>query len=200
MDRYIAPFMPSNHYWVRVDGKVFSSARCAEYEAEDGIYQAWLAEGRLPTKYPCDELGNESVAELAKVLAVHGLRASPLTQTEKRKKAFAEEADVLRDEISGYREEAAARRQVGDDAGAVKVEDWARAKRVRWLEIREEIRERFPDDVYRISSSGVYHLPTCSYAGDNGEALTLASIRSSRPDAKACLRCNPPAVEVSADE
>ncbi|MCD8349904.1 MAG: hypothetical protein LUC93_04750 [Planctomycetaceae bacterium] len=48
---------------------------------------------------------------------------------------------------------------------------------------------------YRLNPTGTYHLPTCGYAGENRESLTLDAIRETRPDAKPCSRCNPPALQ-----
>lgn len=42
---------------------------------------------------------------------------------------------------------------------------------------------------YSLSSTGVYHLPSCTYA--NGNQLTLEQLLAQRPDARPCTRCNP---------
>ncbi|MCD8352434.1 MAG: hypothetical protein LUC93_17660 [Planctomycetaceae bacterium] len=51
-----------------------------------------------------------------------------------------------------------------------------------------------PEVAYILNSTGTYHLTTCSYASENGELLTVDAIRTARPDAKPCSRCNPPAL------
>lgn len=70
-------YNPRNHYWLRQDGTVYSSARQADVPADDADYLAWLAAGGVATRYPNDEHGEESAAELAAVLAAYGLLAYP---------------------------------------------------------------------------------------------------------------------------
>jgi|GEM_PF-5861419 len=82
-------FNPNDWYWRRQDGSLYASARLADVDENDEAYIAWLAAeaDRLPTPYPRDEAGDESDAELARVLSAHGVsiasadpRAYPLNR------------------------------------------------------------------------------------------------------------------------
>ena len=79
---------PTNWFWSRADGTVYSSAAQADLPADDAGYLAWRDAGGVATQYPCDDSGVESVVELAAVLAMYGLRAYPLTPEETRAAAF----------------------------------------------------------------------------------------------------------------
>lgn len=70
-------FNPSDWYWAKEDGKVFSSARRKSYASSDQEYKAWLEAGNFPTRYPRDESGNESEDELATSLLAHGVFIRP---------------------------------------------------------------------------------------------------------------------------
>jgi hypothetical protein len=58
----------NNWYWQRQDGSLYSSAQ-GEVAADSAECQAFLAEGGLPTPYPKDAAGAESVAALFDVLS-----------------------------------------------------------------------------------------------------------------------------------
>lgn len=77
-----------DHYWIRKDGSLYSSARQCDCATNDANYAAWCKSGGVATRYPLDSEGNESAAELAAVLAVYGLPMYPATildvQTAKR--------------------------------------------------------------------------------------------------------------------
>lgn len=77
-----------DHYWIRKDGSLYSSARQCDCAPNDANYAAWCKSGGVATRYPLDSEGNESAAELAAVLAVYGLSMYPATvldvQTAKR--------------------------------------------------------------------------------------------------------------------
>lgn len=66
-------FTPSDWYWVAEDGRVFSSSRQKLVKATDGAFKAWKEDGTLPARWPRDEAGQESDAELAAVLAPYGM-------------------------------------------------------------------------------------------------------------------------------
>jgi len=66
-------FNPADWYWIKQDGKVYSSARQREYAPSNTGYKEWRALGNRATPYPTDIGGNDSEAELASVLAAHGL-------------------------------------------------------------------------------------------------------------------------------
>lgn len=63
-------------FWLRRDGRVFSSARIATVMPDDPDYAAFLASGRLPTAYPRDAAGEESVVELQDAIGRGGGFAS----------------------------------------------------------------------------------------------------------------------------
>lgn len=67
---------PRRWYWLRRDGTVFSSARIATVMPDDPDYAAFLGSRRLPTAYPKDEAGAESVAELQAAIGRGGGFAS----------------------------------------------------------------------------------------------------------------------------
>lgn len=65
--------MLSDWYWLHADGRLYSSAAEDLVGEEDEAYLAWLERGNQPTHWPTDEAGEQTDAELAKVLAAHGL-------------------------------------------------------------------------------------------------------------------------------
>ena len=75
-------YNPQNHYWVKADGTIYSSEAMGIIAADDAAYLEWLDRGGKPTRYPLDEAGNESEAELAAVLAAHGLFVSARAKRE----------------------------------------------------------------------------------------------------------------------
>ena len=62
-----------------------------------------------------------------------------------------------------------------------------------YLAKKQEIRARFPEPVYHLSPSGIYHTADCASA--SGEILSLAEIATRNPNAKPCGRCKPPSLE-----
>lgn len=72
----VPAFIPQDWYWQRASGALFSSARIAEVSATDEAYVEWVERGFVPTPYPKDAEGSESVAELEAVLSPYGLHAS----------------------------------------------------------------------------------------------------------------------------
>lgn len=75
---------PGDWYWRKKDGSVYSSARDVEVSGDDELFRAWLDGGGRPTPYPRDAAGNESWAELMKVLAPYGLGVPNFNAYEKR--------------------------------------------------------------------------------------------------------------------
>lgn len=57
-----------DHYWLRQDGTIYSSARRMDLAADDATYQEWQETGGAPTGYPKDRDGIESAGVLADVL------------------------------------------------------------------------------------------------------------------------------------
>jgi hypothetical protein len=72
----VKPYDPSDWYWLKADGRLFSSARIAIVPATDETYLEWVATDGVPTPYPVDTEGNESTAELQAVLDPYGLHAT----------------------------------------------------------------------------------------------------------------------------
>lgn len=67
-------YNPYDWYWLKEDGTVYSSARNAEFPADDPDYLAWQDSGGVPTPYPKDNSGRESRLELMKILAPYGIK------------------------------------------------------------------------------------------------------------------------------
>lgn len=63
-------------FWLRANGSVFASAKIATVAPGDPDYLDFLASGRLPTPYPRDAAGAESVAELQAAIGRGGAFAS----------------------------------------------------------------------------------------------------------------------------
>ncbi|WP_316189388.1 hypothetical protein [Bradyrhizobium sp. SZCCHNS1054] len=66
---------PSDWYWIASNGNVYSSARQLVVTAEDAAYVAWLAAGNIPTIWPKDDSGGQTIAALQDVLTTYGLFA-----------------------------------------------------------------------------------------------------------------------------
>lgn len=64
---------PNNWYWLADDGRIYSSASQALVNKTDALHVDWLASGNIPTRWPSDDAGAQTNAELAKVLAPYGL-------------------------------------------------------------------------------------------------------------------------------
>lgn len=67
---------PSDWYWRRQDGTLFSSNRIAVVPEDDDAFLEWSADGRVPSPYPKDEDGKDSEAELQAVLTPYNLSAT----------------------------------------------------------------------------------------------------------------------------
>lgn len=72
----IPQFTPENWYWYREDGALFSSARIALVADNDEAFLEWASAGGVPSAFPRNEYGEESVAELQRVLDAYDLFAS----------------------------------------------------------------------------------------------------------------------------
>ena len=65
---------PFDHYWLRDDGAVFSSAKQALVPADDPDFVAWLAiDGHYTTVWPRDDAGAQTDQALNDVLTPYGL-------------------------------------------------------------------------------------------------------------------------------
>lgn len=70
-------FIPTDHYWQAEDGRVYSSARLAQIEADDAEFLAWIERGGVPSAWPRDAEGAQTEAEIVRTLTFYGLGASP---------------------------------------------------------------------------------------------------------------------------
>lgn len=122
---------------------------------------------------------------------------------DKRRDAYNVESDSLFLQAQLYQSEAEGMRLLGKEAEAMEAEAHAKDFLKQYAESKLVIRQRFPDDAepqYRLATSGVYHMQSCSFASASAELLTLAEI-AERTGAKPCSRCMPPALpEVPAGE
>lgn len=66
-------FDPTNWYWIREDGAIYSSASRGIVETDDDAFVAWRSTGATPTPYPRDISGAESEAALQDVLSPYGI-------------------------------------------------------------------------------------------------------------------------------
>jgi hypothetical protein len=65
-------YNPYNCYWLAADGRVFASARQIIVDENDANYIAWTS-GNVATAWPRDLAGNQTNAELQKVLTPYNL-------------------------------------------------------------------------------------------------------------------------------
>lgn len=116
---------PHDWYWLADDGRLFSSAASALVASDDDDYEAWVASGMIPTRWPCDDAGEQTEASLAVVLAPHGLYAS---------KASVKLAAVnaRRDQIlaAGYQH------NFGGSAGVRTLDNRSAADAINWLGLK----------------------------------------------------------------
>ncbi|GAC1042244.1 DUF4376 domain-containing protein [Rhizobium sp. No.120] len=66
---------PKNWYWLADDGRIFSSINASFVTEKDTDYQNWLAQGRIPTRWPSDDSGNQTSASLQAVVGQYGIFA-----------------------------------------------------------------------------------------------------------------------------
>lgn len=85
-------YNPLNWYWKADDGRVFSSDRNQVIPADDAVYLAWLTAPLLPTRWPEDDSGEQTDAELAKVLAPYGVIVGTLASVKTTLKAEVDKA------------------------------------------------------------------------------------------------------------
>lgn len=64
---------PNNWHWLSDDGRIYSSAVQALVSKTNAHYVDWLTSGNIPTRWPQDNAGEQTDAELAKVLAPYRL-------------------------------------------------------------------------------------------------------------------------------
>jgi hypothetical protein len=145
-------FNPENWYWLRKDGRVYSSQDQGYVESGDEGYQEFLAKNFRPTGFPVDDTPerNESEAELARLLASYGIWAFPPAPAELREAAYRAEADPLLSKYQQYQAESGAwaglaGTEAYDGEQAARAQASAGEALAAYLEKKREIRERFPD-------------------------------------------------------
>lgn len=69
-------YNPYDWYWLADDGRLFSSSRGALLSATDAQFKVWKKQELEPTKWPSDEGGNQTDAQLQSVLSPYGLTLS----------------------------------------------------------------------------------------------------------------------------
>ncbi|MCD8138438.1 MAG: hypothetical protein LUE17_01430 [Planctomycetaceae bacterium] len=151
------------------------------------------------------------------------LRAEDESCREKRRTAFMEQADPLRDEALTYWAEAQGWRLAGDEAQSRTALEKCTRLLVEYVAAKEAVRDAIPKEesgpnladaedagdvgavedktgdvpaaarLY-LTASGTYHAPGCRYTAGAGEWLEPATLRSRRPTARACGLCRPGAV------
>lgn len=84
-------FDPYNWYWLADDGRLYSSAKQRLIDGSTPIYLKWIAGAYQPTRWPVDDNGEQTEAELSKVLAPYGLLVGSVTDI---KSALKVEVDV----------------------------------------------------------------------------------------------------------
>ncbi|MCA1452119.1 DUF4376 domain-containing protein [Bradyrhizobium sp. BRP22] len=59
---------PYDWYWLADDGRLYSSAETTLVQSDDADYVAWTEAGNVATTWPRDDQGNQTAAELQRVL------------------------------------------------------------------------------------------------------------------------------------
>ena len=65
----MSTYDPFNWYWLADDGRLFFSATSATVASDDPAYIAWTEAGNVATPWPRDDAGEQTAAELQRVLA-----------------------------------------------------------------------------------------------------------------------------------
>lgn len=86
----INPDFPFDWYWQADDGRVYSSAKQGFVPKSHQAFEDWLAGGNKPTRWPSDDNGEQTDAELSKVLKPYGLLIGVIADI---KSALKEEVD-----------------------------------------------------------------------------------------------------------
>lgn len=162
-------YNPADHYWLREDGRIYSSARQAYIDLDNPAYQAWVKRGGSATRFPKGPDRKESDDEMRVVLKKHGLAMFP-----------GEVADGEKELL----EKLAARVTVLEEENAA----------LRSSQGRED--GYAGETLYRLNSAGtLYHTLACSYGSETATQLSLSDIAAKHPSAKPCGRCAPPESE-----
>lgn len=71
MYNHIIAFDPSDWYWIKNDGSIYSSYTNDFHDASYEKFKSWILSGKSPTQYPRDISGEDSHEELMNVLSVY---------------------------------------------------------------------------------------------------------------------------------
>nr|WP_278434127.1 hypothetical protein [Brucella anthropi] len=88
----INPDFPFNWYWQADDGRVYSSANQSLVPKSYQAFKNWIAEGNKPTRWPVDDNGDQTDAELSMVLKPYGLVLGTVANMKARLKALVDQA------------------------------------------------------------------------------------------------------------
>lgn len=195
MEPIITSYDPADHYWKREDGQFYSSRAGAYVGDDDTALLLWRQRGGVETRFPKDTDGSESEEILRAILRQQGIELFASESVARRRAAYVEESDAFRNEALSYQTEAQAWLLEGNEEKAAAAKAKAETALHAYLEAKQTIRDRIPDEAFRVNSSGsTYHRLTCSYATGAGIDMTLGGIALKHPTAKPCSRCNPPAL------
>ncbi|KAB2768632.1 hypothetical protein [Brucella anthropi] len=85
-------YNPYDWYWLADDGRVFASANQSLVPKSYPAYKNWLANGNVPTRWPCDDSGAQTDSELSKVLKPYGLTIGSFEEIKSMLKAEVDSA------------------------------------------------------------------------------------------------------------
>lgn len=140
-------FNPADHYWVRQDGRIYSSGR-QEYVSDlCGEYEEWLSAGGIATPFPLDADGEESEDVLRVGLAKLGFAMfrNDEKPSERRERAYMSEVDAIREKVLSYQVEADGWILLGDAEKATAAVEKSESALREYVMGKERIRSRYPD-------------------------------------------------------
>jgi hypothetical protein len=94
-------FNPHNWYWLNDNGAVYSSSRQAIVAKTDSDYLAWTDAGGIATRWPEDELSNQTYEALFAVVSVYGLVVAESIIKAAKQKRVAELSEICAAKIIG---------------------------------------------------------------------------------------------------
>lgn len=71
-------YNPLDWYWLADDGRTYASGRQKIVKKTDAAYKEWIAAGNVATRWPVDDLGQQTDAALYEVLQPYGLGAAAI--------------------------------------------------------------------------------------------------------------------------
>lgn len=69
------PMFPFNWFWAADDGRIYSSAAQTTFQ---DLEEVLTDQTFVPTRWPVDDTGQQTLEALSEVLALHGLRLGPI--------------------------------------------------------------------------------------------------------------------------